>query len=435
MLLSLDSLSDRADSLDRQFATSSRRDNFHLPQHNGRPAIYFTGNSLGLQPKNTQELVLEELEDWAQLGVEGHFHGRRPWFAYHKHLTEATARLVGALPHEVVVMNNLTVNLHLLLVTFYRPSSAKYRVLMEASAFPSDQYAIESQVRWHGFTPEDAILELSPVPGSYTVDTEDILRTIRDHRNSLALVMLSGVQYYTGQWFDMQAIAAESRKYGIVVGFDLAHAAGNVPMQLHDWEVDFACWCTYKYLNSGPGGTSGVFIHERHVQDTSLPRFAGWWGHSEEERFKMQKGFKAIPTAEGWQLSNAQILPMAAHLAALKWFDELGMEALRAKSMALTGFAVEVLQRVNAWAVAQGMGEPIRLITPLDPAQRGAQLSLLVPDIGRRVFEKLSAEGVVADWREPDVIRVAPVPLYNTFEEVYRFGVCLQGALEQIRKG
>ncbi len=392
------------------------REHFHIPQHNGQDTVYLCGNSLGLQPKSARAALEEEMTKWAELGVEGHFTGDDPWFTYHKTLAAPTAKLVGAKPEEVVIMNQLTVNLHLMLVSFYRPQGQRYKILTEAGAFPSDQYALESQVKFHGYAPEDAIIEIAPREGEHTWRTEDILQAIKDNGNEIALVLMGGLHYYTGQVFDMAAITQTAHEVGAICGFDLAHAAGNVPMQLHDWDVDFAVWCTYKYLNSGPGGTSGVFVHERHAQNPELPRFAGWWGHDQRVRFKMQKGFIPMPGAEGWQLSNAQILPMAVHKASLAIFDEAGIENLRAKSEKLTGY-LEFL--IN------GLHQPkdqLEIITPADPAARGCQLSLLVNKNGRQLFDTLMANGFILDWREPNVIRVAPTPLYNTFEDVYRFG-------------
>ncbi|MCS6928837.1 MAG: kynureninase [Saprospiraceae bacterium] len=396
------------------------RREFLFPQHDGHPALYFCGNSLGLQPKAVRQRLLEELDQWAELAVEGHFRGRRPWMHYHKFLTPQTARLVGALPHEVVVMNTLTTNLHLMMVSFYRPTPQRYRILMEAGAFPSDQYAVESQVRWHGFDPEDAIIEVAPRAGEDVLHTCDIERAIEQAGDSLALVLFGGVNYYSGQWYDLPAITAAAHRVGAYAGFDLAHAAGNVPLRLHEWGADFAVWCSYKYLNSGPGGPSGVFVHERHGNDPNLPRFAGWWGHSEEERFLMRKGFKPMRGAEGWQLSNAQILSFAAHLASLELFDAAGMEALRAKSLRLTGYLEYVLDE------ARQRLPNLHIITPRDPAMRGCQLSVRMGDQGKALFEYLSARGVMADWREPDVIRLAPVPLYNSFEDVWRLGALLR---------
>ncbi|WP_210490071.1 kynureninase [Rufibacter aurantiacus] len=405
-----------AQSLDQADPLRSYRDQFHIPKFNGEDTVYLCGNSLGLQPKAARAALEEEMTKWAELGVEGHFTGDTPWFTYHAALAEPTARLVGASPQEVVVMNQLTVNLHLMLVSFYRPQGQRYKILTEAGAFPSDQYALESQVKFHGFNPDEAIIEVAPRAGEHTLRTEDILAVIREKGSEIALVMMGGVNYYTGQVFDMAAITREAHAAGAICGFDLAHAAGNVPLQLHGWNVDFAVWCTYKYLNSGPGGTSGVFVHERHAKNPDLPRFAGWWGHDQSVRFQMKKGFIPMPGAEGWQLSNSQILPMAVHKASLEMFDQAGMQNLRAKSEKLTAyleFLIEELQQPK---------EALEVITPKEPSARGCQLSLLVHQNGRALFETLMANGFILDWREPNVIRVAPTPLYNTFEDVFRFG-------------
>ncbi|KAA3440128.1 kynureninase [Rufibacter hautae] len=405
-----------AQSLDQADPLRSYRDQFHIPTFNGKDTVYLCGNSLGLQPKAARAALEEEMTKWAELGVEGHFTGDTPWFTYHAALAEPTARLVGALPQEVVVMNQLTVNLHLMLVSFYLPQGQRYKILTEAGAFPSDQYALESQVKFHGFNPDAAIIEVAPRAGEHTLRTEDILAVIREKGSEIALVMMGGVNYYTGQVFDMAAISREAHAAGAICGFDLAHAAGNVPLQLHGWNVDFAVWCTYKYLNSGPGGTSGVFVHERHAKNPDLPRFAGWWGHDQSVRFQMKKGFIPMPGAEGWQLSNSQILPMAVHKASLQMFDQAGMQNLRAKSEQLTGY-LEFL--INELAQPK---EALEVITPKEPSARGCQLSLLVHQNGRELFETLMANGFILDWREPNVIRVAPTPLYNTFEDVFRFG-------------
>jgi kynureninase len=377
---------------------------------------YFCGNSLGLQPKAIRQALLNELDQWAEHGVEGHFRGEYPWMHYHKFLTQQTARLVGALPHEVVVMNTLTVNLHLMMASFYRPTSTRYKIVMEAGAFPSDQYAMESQARWHGLDPEIAIVEVTPRDGEEALRTEDILQVIEDQGESVALVMFSGVNYYTGQFYDLESITKAGHQVGAKVGFDLAHAAGNLPMKLHDWGPDFAVWCSYKYLNSGPGGPSGAFIHERHANAPDLPRFAGWWGHDEAERFKMKKGFHPMYGAEGWQLSNAQIFSFAAHKASLDIFDAAGIENLRAKSLRLTAFMEQVLTE------ADGGRNLFKVITPSAPTQRGCQMSLLTDDRGKAIFDFLAENGVIADWREPNVIRFAPVPLYNSFEDVFVLG-------------
>ncbi|MET0394604.1 MAG: kynureninase [Chitinophagaceae bacterium] len=401
------------------------RNRFFIPQHNGADGIYFTGNSLGLQPKTTAAYVQQELDDWARLGVEGHFGARNPWMPYHEIFPRQLSAIVGSLPHEVVVMNQLTVNLHLLMVTFYRPTAQRYRIICEARAFPSDQYAFESQVSYHGFDPREAIVEVVPRDGEHVLRTEDILSVIEQYGDSVALVLFGGVNYYTGQLFDMESITQAAHRAGAYAGFDLAHAAGNAELHLHDWSVDFACWCSYKYLNSGPGGVAGVYIHEKHATDTTLPRFAGWWGYTKETRFRMEPGFKAIPTAEGWQLSNAPILSMAAHRASLDIFEEAGIEALHAKRKKLAAYLHFILQEIN-----NGHGEKsITVITPAEENERGCQVSMLMLRNGNEIFRALSREGVVADWREPNVIRIAPVPLYNSFEDLWRFGQIVAGML------
>lgn len=397
-----------ARQLDAQDSLSHFRNEFHLIE--GK--IYLCGNSLGLQPKAARAAVEQEFSDWQTFGVEGHFDGKNPWFHYHKFLTQKTANMVGALPQEVVVMNNLTVNLHLLMVSFYRPTATRYKIIMEGGAFPSDQYAMETQARFHGLDPDQAIIELMPREGEYTLRTEDIIKTIEENADSLALVMMGGVNYYTGQAFDMKAITEAAHKAGAYAGFDLAHAAGNLLMQLHAWNVDFACWCTYKYLNSGPGGTSGVFIHERNASDTSIPRFGGWWGHDEATRFKMLKGFKPTSTAEGWQLSNAQVFPMAIHNVSLEMFERAGMSNIRAKSELLTGFLEFLLNEANT-------KKQFEIITPKNALDRGCQLSLLFTQNGRATFDKLLENNVIADWREPNVLRMGPAPLYNSFEDMW----------------
>ena len=398
------------------------RREFHIPPGpDGRPCAYLCGNSLGLQPKAARTAVEEEFQAWEQLGVEGHFRGVSPWLHYHETLIEPSARLVGALPIEVVVMNNLTVNLHLLLVSFYRPAGSRYKILMEGGAFPSDQYAIESQARMHGLDPANAIVELLPRPGEHTLRTADIEAKIQELGASLATILIGGVNYYTGQAYDMEAITRAGHAVGALVGFDLAHAAGNIDLALHDWGVDFACWCSYKYLNSGPGGTSGVFIHERFANRPDLVRLAGWWGHNPANRFQMKKGFIPTPGAAGWQLSNAQIFPLAIHRASLALLDRAGgMVALRHKSEQLTGHLETLIQALGL------PSSQLEIITPADPAQRGCQLSVLVHERGRELFDFLASQGIVADWREPNVIRMAPVPLYNSFEDVQRVGDALQ---------
>ncbi len=404
-----------AKQLDAQDELKHFRDLFYIPMMHGKECVYFTGNSLGLQPKSTQDYVLNELEDWASLGVEGHFHARNPWMPYHEIFPQQLSKVVGCLPNEVVVMNQLTVNLHLLMVSFYRPTKTKYKIICEAKAFPSDQYALESQVKFHGFNYDDAVIEIAPRANEHCIRTEDILAAIEEHKDSLALVMFGGVNYYTGQVFDMKTITAASHKVGVLCGFDLAHAAGNIELHLHDWGVDFACWCSYKYLNSGPGGVSGVYIHEKHASNTDLQRFAGWWGYEKETRFKMNKGFKAIPTAEGWQLSNAPILSMAAHKAALDIVEEAAMARLLAKGNMLSNYLLFIIDEINT-------NQNIEVITPRNETQKGCQVSMLMKQNGKQFFDKLTQNGVIADWREPNVIRIAPVPLYNSFEDVWKFG-------------
>lgn len=408
--------------MDAQDPLRTYRNRFYFPQHNGQDAIYLCGNSLGLQPKTTKAFIEQELDDWAKFGVEGHLQAKNPWLYYHHFLEEQTARLVGAKPIEVVVMNTLSVNLNLLMISFYRPVKTRYKIMMEYMAFPSDQYAVENQIKYHGFDPHDAIIELIPRAGEFTLRTEDILQKIEENKNELALIMIGGVNYYTGQLFEMEKITAHAKKCAedIVVGFDLAHAAGNVELFLHDWNIDFATWCSYKYLNSGPGGTSGVFIHEKHCENELLPRFSGWWGNDESTRFLMQKGFHPQPGAAGWQMSNAQILPMAAHRASLEIFDETGMKKLREKSVQLTNYMESLL--------LNGKRKDFKIITPSDPNQRGCQLSIVMDKEGKKTFDNLFANGVIADWREPDVIRVAPVPLYNSFEDVRKFAEIFHNA-------
>lgn len=405
-----------AQQLDEQDELKHFRESFYIPMIYGKESVYFTGNSLGLQPKSAQDYVLNELEDWASLGVEGHFHARNPWMPYHEIFPNQLSKIVGCLPNEVVVMNQLTVNLHLLLVSFYQPTTSKYKILCEAKAFPSDQYALESQVKFHGFEYEDAVIEVAPRQGEHNIRLEDILQAIEDNKDSLALVMFGGVNYYTGQLFDMKAITETAHKYDIFCGFDLAHAVGNVELNLHQWNVDFACWCSYKYLNSGPGGVSGIYIHEKHASNTSMKRFAGWWGYDKESRFKMDKGFKAIPTAEGWQLSNAPILSMAAHKASLDIFEEAGQERLHKKRKMLNQYLWFILTESNK------NKELFEIITPKNEEERGCQVSLLTKENGKQLFDALTKKGVIADWREPNVIRIAPVPLYSSFEDVWKFG-------------
>lgn len=412
-----------AQSLDRIDPLKSFRNQFHLPKIKGKEILYFTGNSLGLQPKSTKKFITEELDDWAQLGVEGHFDAKRPWLYYHKFSKKALAAIVGAKPVEVVAMNQLTINLHLMMTSFYRPTEKRFKIITEAGAFSSDQYAVESQLKLHKLDPAEALIELKPRAGEFTLRTEDIVKSIEDNSESVALVMFGAVQYYTGQFFNIKKITEAGHKVGAYVGFDLAHAVGNVPLTLHKDNVDFAVWCSYKYLNSGPGGVAGAFVHEKHAKNFELPRLAGWWGHDEKERFKMKKGFKPMPGVDGWQLSNFPVLSGAAQLASLEIFQQAGIEKLRKKSILLTGYLEFLLNQIDP------EGKYFSVITPSNPKDRGCQLSILMKRKGKSVFDKLMKAGVLADWREPDVIRVAPVPLYNTFVEVYRFTGILEKSL------
>lgn len=410
------SVLDEADPM-REF-----RDRFNFPDFsNGRELIYFTGNSLGLQPKTAREYIDQEIDDWARFAVEGHLHARHPWLPYHEFVTEPMARIIGAKPIETIVMNSLTVNLHLMLVSFYRPEGIRTRIVIERGAFPSDQYAVKSQLRFHGVDPEDSLIELSPRDSESTLRTEDIVEMIDKNGDEIALVLLGGVNYYTGQAFDMAAITEAGHKAGAIVAFDLAHAAGNLQLHLHDWDVDFAVWCSYKYLNAGPGGIAGAFVHERHANSYDLPRFAGWWGHNKRTRFLMGPEFDPLPGAEGWQLSNPPIFQLAALRASLEIFDDVGMSNLRVKSEALTGYLEYLLSQID--------DDRISIITPSDPAKRGCQLSIRVKDSDKLLFDAITDRGVIADWREPDVIRVAPAPLYNSFNDVFSFSRILSECL------
>jgi len=413
-----------AQQMDTADQLKSYRSCFFFPQHHGSDVIYFTGNSLGLQPKKVSANIQQELDDWAAFGVEGHWNARNPWLSYHEILTDKMARLVGGKPIEVVMMNGLSVNLHLLLTSFYYAGKDRYKILCEQKAFPSDQYVLESQVRLRGHNPDDAIIEVGPREGEQFVRHEDIIAAIEKNKDQLALVMIGGVNYYSGQVFDMKAIAQAGHAAGAIVGFDLAHAVGNIELKLHDWDVDFAAWCSYKYLNSGPGGVAGIFVHERYA-NLNLIRCAGWWGHDKASRFKMEKGFNPIPGAEGWQVSNAPVFAMAACKASLDIFDEVGMEALCAKSKLLTGYLEFIVNEIN-----KTHNNCLEIITSQDPAQRGCQLSIIAHGRGRKLCDALIESGVVVDWREPNIIRAAPVPLYNSFEDVYRFGQVLEKVLD-----
>jgi kynureninase len=413
---------DFAQLLDQEDTLQKFRSSFHIPkQKNGKDFLYFCGNSLGLQPVSVEQIMMEELEDWKNLGVEGHFHARRPWMPYHELFNEKLSKVVGALPEEIVVMNTLTTNLHLMMVSFYRPTREKYKIVIEASAFPSDKYAVESQIRFHGFQPESALIQLRPRQGEETLRMEDIENTLRQNVGSIALVMLGGVNYYTGQKFDLEEITKIGHRIGAKVGFDLAHATGNVLLQLHDWNVDFAVWCHYKYMNSGPGSIAGAFIHKMHHAQNLIPRFEGWWGHEKKTRFKMPSQFIPENSAEAWQTSNAPVFSMAPLLASLELFESAGMNALQAKSEKLTTYLEFLLKQIPT--------DRIQIITPADPNQRGCQLSIQVKNADKSIYNKISEQGVIADWREPDVIRVAPVPFYNKFEDIWHFVQILKNCI------
>ena len=408
---------DFAHKLDAEDPLRHFREKFHLPlSEEGKPVIYLAGNSLGLMPKAARQVVEQELDDWAKLGVDAHLEGKTPWYSYHETLREPTARLVGARPNEVICMNSLTVNLHLMMATFYQPTKSQFKILMEEPAFPSDTYAIKTQIAHHGFEPNESIILARPRKGEFTVRQEDIEAAIDKNAKELALVMIGGVNFFTGQLFDIAKITSAAQKRGIAVGIDLAHAAGNVPLALHDWNVDFAVWCSYKYLNSGPGAVAGAFVHERHATNTELPRLAGWFGNDPNTRFRLhlEPEFIPVPSADGWQISNPPIFSMAPLRASLALFDEAGgMETLRAKSVRLTGYLQYLLERAGS--------DRFSIITPREPNERGCQLSILVHEHPKELFGKLEAAGVKCDFREPNVIRAAPTPLYNTFKEVWRF--------------
>lgn len=391
----------------------SYRGRFFFPKIAGRECTYLCGHSLGLQPKTVSAFIEQDLKAWAELGVEGHFHAQHPWIPYHRFLTEQLSELVGAKPIEVVAMNSLTVNLHLMMVSFYRPTRQRYKIVIERGAFPSDQYAVQSQIRYHGFDPATALIELTPLPGEACLREDEIEQLISRSGKEIALIMLGGVNYATGQAFDLERITRAGHAQGCVVGFDLAHAAGNLPMKLHDWGPDFAVWCSYKYLNGGPGCIAGCFVHERHAKAWELPRFAGWWGHDEKSRFAMDSVFQPMPGAEGWQLSNPAIFSLGALRASLEIFHDAGMAALRKKSIELTAYLEYLLD--------QNPNSKFSVLTPRESHRRGAQISIRVPQQNKSLCDRLLARGIVADWREPDILRVAPIPLYNSFSDVYRF--------------
>ena len=406
--------------LDSEDTLSHYREEFLFPQHNGKNVIYFTGNSLGLQPKRTKKYVDDIMNDWANLAVEGHFYAEKPWWDYHERFAEPLSKIVGAKPSEVTVMNTLTVNLHLMMVSFYRPTPTRYKIICEEKAFPSDQYMFQSQVTAHGLNPEEVIVEIKRREGEHNIRLEDILATIEEVGDALALVLIGGVNYYTGQVFDIKTITEAGHNVGASVGWDLAHAAGNIKLELHDWNVDFACWCSYKYMNSGPGNASGCFIHEKH-HNSNLPRFAGWWGHNKERRFKMEPEFSPVVGADGWQISNLPVLSLAPYLASVEMFAEIGMEPLIQKRDKITSYLEFILHEIS-----KEVAGTFEIITPQNPSERASQLSVFFHGEGRPLFDYLMQNGVVTDWREPNVIRFAPVPLYCSFEDMYEFGQILK---------
>jgi len=398
---------------DTEDKLSHLREQFHIPKDkNGNDWLYFTGNSLGLQPKKTQKYIQQELDDWAKYGVEGHFEAKNPWMSYHELLTESMAKIVGTKPLEVVVMNTLTTNLHLLMVSFYQPTKKKYKIVIESDAFPSDRYAVQSQLKFHGFDAEEGLIEWKPRKGEELLNIADLKKIVAEQGDEIALLLIGGVNYYTGQFLDLKRIAEIGHSKNCFVGIDLAHGAGNISPDLHNSDVDFAAWCTYKYLNSGPGSLGGLFVHEKHTDNKELPRFAGWWNHNKETRFNMRQPFDVMKGAEGWQLSNPPILSMAAIKASLDMFVEVGMEALREKSEKLTGYFEFLINQIDS--------DSIKIITPSNPKERGCQLSIQVKNADKSLHKKLTENNIITDWREPDVIRCAPVPMYNSFEDVYR---------------
>ena len=415
-----------AQSLDAQDELKNYRNEFIFPKVNGKQVIYFTGNSLGLQPKRTQKYVDEVMNDWANLAVEGHFYSDKPWWDYHERFAAPLSEIVGAKPTEVTVMNTLTVNLHLLMVSFYRPTQKKFKIICEEKAFPSDQYMFQSQIDFHsksvGFNPSEALVEIKRRDGEHNIRIEDILAKIEEVGEELALVLIGGVNYYTGQVFDMKTITEAGHKQGAYVGWDLAHAAGNIELHLNEWNVDFAAWCSYKYMNSGPGNASGCFVHEMHHNDADLPRFAGWWGHNKERRFKMEPKFDPVRGAEGWQISNLPILSLAPYLASVDMFAEVGMTKLITKRNLITSYLEFILKEIDN----ELEGADFEIITPSNQEERGCQLSVYLHGQGRELFERLMKNGVITDWREPNVIRLAPAPFYCSFEDMYEFGQILK---------
>ena len=420
-----------AQQLDAQDELRQYRDEFIFPNVKGKQVIYFTGNSLGLQPKRTKAYVDEVMNDWANLAVEGHFYADKPWWDYQERFCQPLSEIVGAKPSEIGVMNTLTVNLHLLMVSFYKPSPKKYKIICEEKAFPSDQYMFQSQVHFHsrnfGIELEDAIVEIKRREGEHNIRLEDVLAKIDEVGDELALVLIGGVNYYTGQVFDIKTITEAGHKYGAYVGWDLAHAAGNIELKLNEWKVDFAAWCSYKYMNSGPGNASGYFVHEAHHNNTDLPRFAGWWGHNKERRFLMEPKFDPARSADGWQISNLPILSLAPYLASVDMFAEVGMKKLIIKRDLITSYLEYILHEID-----KEVDSTFEIITPSNPEERASQLSVFLHGEGKNLFEFLMKNGVITDWREPNVIRLAPVPLYSSFEDMYDFGQMLKEGIQSL---
>ncbi|SFU40267.1 Kynureninase [Pustulibacterium marinum] len=418
-----------ARELDQQDELKKYRSEFHFPKVNNKDVIYFTGNSLGLQPKRAQKYVDDIMKDWKDLAVEGHFYAEKPWWDYHERFAKPLSKIVGAKPEEVTVMNTLTVNLHFLMVSFYRPEGNRFKIICEEKAFPSDQYMLASQVKFHGYDPKEALVEIKKREGESFWRTEDILKIIEETGDELALVMMGGVNYYNGQVFDMETITKAAKKQGAHVGWDLAHGAGNAELKLHDWGVDFAAWCSYKYMNSGPGNVSGIFVHEQYLNRNDFPRFEGWWGHHKERRFLMEPEFVPQPNAEAWHVSNAAVIAMAPYLASLEIFEEVGMEKLIQKRNLITSYLEFVLHEID-----KEVDSTFEIITPSNPKERASQLSVLLHGEGRALFDYLMESGVITDWREPNVIRLAPVPLYTSYEDMYHFGQILKKGILNKKK-
>lgn len=414
-----------AKQLDAQDALAKYRTEFNFPKVNGKKTIYFTGNSLGLQPKSAKTFIDEVMTDWADMAVEGHFFADKPWWDYHERFSNPLSKVVGALPSEVTVMNTLTVNLHMMMVSFYQPTAKRYKIICEEKAFPSDQYMLQTQVKFHGLNPDEVIVEVKRREGEHNLRNEDIIAKINEVGDALALILIGGINYYTGQVLDMKSITEAGHKVGAFVGWDLAHAAGNIKLELHNWNVDFAAWCSYKYMNAGPGSVSGIFVHEKHHSNKELPRFGGWYGHNKDRRFLMEPNYDPNPGALGWQSSCTGVLAMAPYLASVEMFEKVGMEALFEKRDKITAYLEFIIEEI-----AKEVKGNFEIITPKNPNERGSQLSVLLHGEGKSLFHYLMKEGVIVDWREPAVIRLAPVPLYSLYEEMFEFGQILKRGIQ-----